>query len=129
RLARAVRSDDAAKLAVIDSEAQIVERFEAVEADRDAVEIKDWSVRRIDRVTGDAHADLRKRTGDSGVDAVHPFGAHRSGRDVVDDRARSKRQSCPITPRGKNSVTRMNNRPRKKSQTSGNATVNQLFAP
>ena len=34
-----------------------------------------------------------------------------------------------MTPWGRKSVTRMNRRPRKKSQYSGTACVNQLFAP
>ena len=41
RLARAVRPDHAAQLAVVDGQRQLVQRAEAVEADGDAVEIED----------------------------------------------------------------------------------------
>ena len=41
RLAGAVGADDAAQLAGVDRERQVVERLEAVEADRDVVEVED----------------------------------------------------------------------------------------
>ena len=43
-LARAVGSDHAAQLARIDDQGEVVERLEAVEADRDAVEVEDAAV-------------------------------------------------------------------------------------
>ena len=47
---------------------------------------------------------------------------------LYDANSRLRIFSNPITPCGRNSVTRMNSRPRKYSQYSGNATVNTLLS-
>src|SRR4029453_6811231 len=120
RLACAVGSDDAAQLAVVDRQREIVQRLEAVEADGDAVEIKDRTMSRVHAAAGDGHPRLGNALGPTvgawqPVHEVRPFDP--------------RRRTSPMTPDGRNNVTTTNSSPRKKSQISGNACVNQLLAP
>ena len=61
RLAGTVRADDAAQFAGFDREVQLVQRFEAIEADSNIFEIKDRPVREVDRAVLDDTALRRLR--------------------------------------------------------------------
>src|SRR5216683_2856774 len=111
RLAGAVVADDRAQLAFLDDERELVQRLEAVKADRHAVDIKQNIAGRMRRV----HACSFAASGGAA-------GASARGR---------LQRSCrkiPTMPRGKISVVRMNSPPRMNSQISGAALVSQVFA-
>ena len=111
RLAGAVRADDRPQLAGFDVEAEVVERLEAVEADRDAVEVEDGVV------------PLR-----AGMGVRHSAGSPApDGQAAGVDVAPARRSSKPTTPFGRNSVTTMNIPPSANSHSSGIAPVNQVF--
>src|SRR5262249_28312058 len=116
RLPGAVGADDAAKLARVDRERKVVKRLEAVEADRDAVEVENAAMSRVDAFGEDPRA---------GRDRIVPLLASRCGAPVFDSRMRAAHS--PALPRGRNSVTRMNSSPSANSQYSGKAFVNQLL--
>src|SRR5688572_29123985 len=119
-LASAVGADDAAQLARFDHEVELVERLEAVEAHAYVLEIKYGAVRDIERAR--VHDATLRRTG---VVAR----AERKPRCRNHGRRTLSCAMTPTTPLGRKSVTAMNSSPRKNSQYSGKATVNQLLAP
>src|SRR5712671_3611195 len=114
-LARAVRADDRSELALLDDERQIVKRLEAVEADRDAVQVQQ---------------NVAGRTSGRGVHVC--FSAATGGSAAKDDARRGRGhgncRNIPTMPRGKTSVVSTNSPPRKNSQISGTAPVSQVFA-
>src|SRR5262249_46188277 len=126
-----VRADDAAQLAGIEHEAQVIERAKTVEADGDVV----------DPEHGMAHA-ARDRAGGAGERRRGSFDhrlhvcAHAAwlaawggvcaaagGWGEPGRGAGLRRRARPAMPLGKNSVTITNNAPRKNSQKSGYAAV------
>src|SRR6266568_2593990 len=112
RLAGAVRPDHAAQFAHIDQQRQVVQRPESVEAHTDAVEVQDALMRRVEALG--IHPGPRS----DGAVPMLLCGAHD---------ALLRQSLSPASPRGRNSVTRMNSSPSANSQYSGNALVNQLL--
>src|SRR5262249_31391058 len=97
-----------------DDERQIVQRFEAVEADRDAVQVKQHVA---GRMGGGVHIRFSAATGCS------------IGKGAADSRRdRDNCRNTPTMPREKTSVVSTNSPPRKNSQVSGTAPVSQVFA-
>src|SRR5690606_26350002 len=179
RLARAFGAADAAQLAGVDGEAELVERAKAVKAHRDVLQVEDHLVRQVELaphqhvaggglavpvfalvfalgvearglavdLEGGDHAfaplpmgvpeedGAAMRTPDEasalmvGGDAEGPApdAAEAASSAGAVRGARSLHHS-PITPCGRNSVTAMNRKPRKKGQYSGMVTVKKLFA-
>src|SRR5690606_3455237 len=137
-LARAVGADDAAHLAGHDVQAQLVERFEAIEADRDVVQVQDRAMDHIEfaRLHHTAVGGLAPPGFAAGARQAfrlvqgaralfHQFRRHA----LTSTFLPSSFLTPPTMPSGRNRVTRMNSAPRKYSQNSGKATVNQLLAP
>src|SRR5688572_9388535 len=110
-LAGAVGADHAAQLADVDLQRQLVERAEAVEADRDVLEVEHHAMRCVQLAAGDV-AEGAAFVNRDGVGAHACFLLKK-----------------PMIPRGRNSVTRMKIRPSAYSQYSGKACVKKLFAP
>jgi hypothetical protein len=104
-LAGAVGADDAAQLAGVDGEAQLVERLEAIEADRDVVEVEDDLVGDVEaRLQDVAH---RRRI----VFPALALFSNAHARPLLRMRFHS-----PTMPSGSHSVTMTNSAPRKNSQ-------------
>ncbi len=140
-------------------ERQRVQRLEAVEADADRRRgrgSRRASCRGLRRRRGHSSRSHRRATagrrpgrataddvGAHGVATASSSSASRSacggvgggtgGASTVtssgERRVRTSLRNSPTMPCGRNSVTSMNSEPRKYSQNSGNACVNQLFAP
>src|SRR5690606_35810808 len=110
RLAGAVRSDDAAKLARVHVQRQRVQRLEAVEAHGDVFEIQDRAVRGIARgrlfAARAGPEDFLPAVAYRGC-GVHAVTASPTGCDL----ARANRSPSPTTPRGRNKVTSTNSAP------------------
>src|SRR4051812_22528498 len=109
----AVGPDHATQLTGLDGQRELVERLEAVKAHGDVLEIEDRPVGRIDAFRDDAAYPGSRRLSDTGSLAHVRFPIF---------------LMAPITPAGKNSVTRMKSMPRKNSQYSGNDCVKKLLA-
>src|SRR3989344_898813 len=138
-LARAIGADDAAHLAHGDVQAQLVERLETIEADLDVVEVEDRAVGQVDLVRIVHHAAIvglatarlarvggRVQGSQQGLAAFfHQVGGHAFTSAFL----LSSFFTPPTMPSGRNRVTSTKSKPRKYSQNSGKATVNQLLAP
>src|SRR6185312_14771392 len=117
RLAGAVRTDDAAKLAIVDGQRQAVQRTKAFEADADVLEIEDDTVRRVEPLG--AQVPVERTTG-----TCVGTGAAQQRHAIAHD---TRLRHIPARPRGRNSVTTTKIRPSAYSQYSGIASVNQLL--
>src|SRR5262249_12805533 len=115
RLAGAVWSDNRAQFAFLDDKGEVVERLEAVKADRDAVDVEQY-VRR--RRHGDGSHQACSFAG-SGTGSGSAGGARRGQRSP---------RSMPAIPVGKTSVVSTKSPPRMNSQISGAALVSQVLA-
>ena len=102
-LARAIGADDGAHLALADDERQVVQRLEAVEAHRDAVEIEDAAL------LAHSAASMAATGAFAGI-ALRGRFAHQS-------------DSVPTMPLGRNSVTQTKSAPSTSSHMSGKAAV------
>src|SRR4051812_9830343 len=119
RLAGAVRPDDATQLADVDVKVQRVQRLEAIEADGQVLEVENVAAVQMldDRCRTAAGKMLnpgRRVVLSDGGGVAHLWRAHAG--------------TSPTSPRGRNSVTRMNSAPSAYSQTSGSAPVRKVFA-
>ena len=93
RLAGAVRADDAAQLAGLDVQRQVVQRLEAVEADGDAFEVEDRAVQRIGRGGHRRMARPCERSSAPGrVQRVTAASARRRSRQQADEAARQEQR-------------------------------------
>src|SRR6185369_9442556 len=122
--ARTVRTDDAAELADVDVQREVVERAKPVEAHRDVFDVQDRPVRRIARhraVTAGARTEHLLPALFDDLRGVHAGTA--LGEAGAEGGLAPNRSNNPTTPRGRNSVTTTNSRPSAYSQNSGSAAV------
>ena len=110
RLAGAVGTDHGAHFARLDRQRQFVERPEPIEGDADPVEIEQAVGVGSSRYLAPCGTQNRAGSGSGSAGAGRARGA-----------------SSPISPRGRNSVTTMNNAPSAYSHNSGSALVNQVL--